>query len=124
MTQPNYDFDVVVPQELETFITKALEQLSGPNRGWKFNRYSDGRQQIQQFDISEGLLPLTKEEIFAKAEELFDEFTLIKYQFDRQKNYPAVGDQLDAIYHYFSDQGITNTFTEMIDQVKQQFPKP
>lgn len=117
-------YDVVSDDTLDTFITKALEELSGPNRGWKYNRYSDGRKEIEWFDISEGLEPVPHEEIMERAKQLELDWLLIKYKFDRQKVYPKIEDQLDEIYKYFQSEGIENTFTSMIKTVKEQFPKP
>ena len=117
-------YDIEVEDSKDTFITKALEKTSGPLRGWKFNRYSDGRKEIEWFDLGEGLEPIPWETVSEVANNLEAEFNLIKYQFDRQKAYPEIGDQLDAIYKYFKTEGVTNSFTDMIDTVKTEFPKP
>lgn len=118
------EYEVQIEQGYETFVIKALEQLSGPNRGWKFNRYADGRQDIQWFDLAEGLEPEPLENVLELAAKLAADYELVRYQVQRSQAYPSTGDQLDAIYHYFVDQGITNGFTEMIDEIKTQFPKP
>jgi hypothetical protein len=117
-------YDIEVEDTKDSFITKALEKTSGPLRGWKFNRYADGRKEIEWFDLAEGLEPIPYAEVMRVADELKAEFDLIKYQFDRQKAYPELADQLDALFKYFKSEGVENEFTQMIQEVKDQYPKP
>jgi hypothetical protein len=62
----------------------------------------------------------TEEEINAKAIELEAEYEAKQYQRDRVKEYPSMADQLDYIYH----NGVEAWKTDMIDPIKQKYPKP
>ena len=42
------------------------------------------------------------------------------FEWDRQKAYPSIGDQLDYIYH----NGVTKWKTDMITPIKEKYPKP
>ena len=49
--------------------------------------------------LPEGKTLPSQAEIDAKRQELRDDYDSKSYQRARQKNYPAIGDQLDALYH-------------------------
>lgn len=111
---------VNVEQQKERFVIKALEQISGPNRGWKFNRYSDGRQEIQWFDISEGMEPEPLENVLELAEKLEAEWKLTEYKIKRELEYPSIGDQLDAL---FKAGVFPEEMAAQIQAVKDKYPK-
>jgi hypothetical protein len=118
------NFELNVSREKENFVIKALEQLSGPQRGWRFNTYSNGIQEIIWFDLAEGLSPEPLENILSLVDELHAEWQLTKYKSLRSKEYPSIGDQLDNLYRYFTEIGVENDFTRSIKQVKDKYPKP
>ena len=62
---------------------------------------------------------ITEEQILAKRTELEAEYDAQDYSRKRQAEYPAIGDQLDKIYH----DGIDSWKEEMILPVKNKFPK-
>ena len=73
------------------------------------------------------IVDMTPEEIEArKAEEVEYEKVKIKkdkvrYRFERATNYPAIGDQLDALYHA----GVfPKEMADKIKAVKADYPKP
>jgi len=70
------------------------------------------------------LTPITLEEVEAinKAkEEAY--IASLDYKQLRVREYPQLGEQLDALYHYFEANGIVNDFTTMIKEVKDKYPK-
>ncbi len=59
-----------------------------------------------------------------QAQEILANHKPTWYVEERRKRYPQVGDQLDAIYKYFKSNNIVIPgFTDIIDQIKTQFPK-
>ena len=69
--------------------------------------------------LSPSIAPVTDEEINAEIVRLEAEYDAKEYQRDRAKEYPAIADQLDYIYH----NGIDAWKTDMIDPVKTKYPK-
>ena len=72
-------------------------------------------------------IPFTAEEEKARdAEEAQEElnrqeYLKVKYKDDREKVYPAIGDQLDALYHA----GVfPKEMADKIKEVKEAHPKP
>ena len=63
--------------------------------------------------------PPTLEEVNAEIARLEAEYTATQYKRNRAKEYPAIADQLDYIYH----NGIDAWKTDMIDPVKTKYPK-
>ena len=61
----------------------------------------------------------TEIEVNAEIARLEAEYDAKKYQRNRAKEYPAIADQLDYIYH----NGIDAWKTDMIDPVKVKYPK-
>ena len=62
----------------------------------------------------------TESEINAELKRLENEWTANEYQRQRAMSYPALGDQLDYIYH----NGIDKWKTDVVDPVKKKYPKP
>ena len=54
---------------------------------------------INQITWLNGKTPISKEDIQAKQAELKADYDAKQYQRDRAKEYPAIEDQLDDIYH-------------------------
>jgi len=74
---------------------------------------------FESIDYKEGQTPPSKEEAENKLTELIAEYDANQYQRDRQ--YPSIGDQLDMQYH---DQlNGTTTWKDAIAKVKADNPK-
>ena len=65
-----------------------------------------------------------QKEVFEIEQSLVDaaraELDKVQYRIDRQSEYPDFGTQLDYIYH----NGIDKWKTDIVDPVKQKYPKP
>ena len=61
----------------------------------------------------------TDEEINAEITRLETEYDAKEYQRNRAREYPAIADQLDYIYH----NGVDAWKQDMIDPVKNKYPK-
>ena len=68
----------------------------------------------------EGQTPPSKEEIDAKFKELQTDYNAKQYQRDR--NYPNIGEQLDMLY--WDKKNDTKNWEDAIDKVKADNPKP
>lgn len=73
-----------------------------------------------------GLEWLDRTQTKPTLEECQDEMTRLKaeydsrqYQRDRKAEYPSIADQLDVLYH-----GGYEAWHEMIEQIKNKYPKP
>ena len=69
--------------------------------------------------LSPRIAPVTNEEINLEIARLEAEYEAKEYQRLRVKEYPAIADQLDYIYH----NGIDAWKEDMIDPVKNKYPK-
>jgi hypothetical protein len=69
--------------------------------------------------LNPNIAPVTDEEINAEIVRLEAEYNAKEYQRLRAKEYPAIADQLDYIYH----NGIDAWKEDMIDPVKVKYPK-
>jgi len=80
-------------------------------------RNPDGDFEIEWIGAS---FDVTKEEIVAEAARLKAEFDAKLYQRKRQVEYPAIGDQLDALFHA----GVfPSEMADLIAAVKAKYPK-
>jgi hypothetical protein len=61
----------------------------------------------------------TEEEVNQEIERLKAEYNNNQYQRDRGSAYPSIQDQLDTLYHQGYD-----GWKEMINEVKNKYPKP
>ena len=68
----------------------------------------------------DGQTPPTQSEIDAEVIRLQAEYDAQEYARNRATEYPAMGDQLDYIFH----NGIAKWKTDMIAPVKAKYPKP
>ena len=71
-------------------------------------------------DESGAEISLDKTALEAEIKKIQAELEAVKYQEDRRTAYPAMGDQLDYIYH----NGIDKWKTDIVDPVKAKYPKP
>ena len=65
-------------------------------------------------------ISLDKTALEAEIKKIQAELDATKYQDDRRRAYPSIGDQLDYIYH----NGIDKWKTDIVDPVKAKYPKP
>jgi hypothetical protein len=63
--------------------------------------------------------PVTYQQVLDKQAELQADYDAKQYQRDRASEYPSIGDQLDYIYH----NGIDAWKTDMVDPIKNKYPK-
>ena len=99
-------------------VENALRQLC-PNAAWAvtYGTTDDDYSIDWQSDLQQP----TKKQINAEIKKLQEAFDLNEYAFDREKKYPPIGDQLDALYHagVFPEE-----MTAQIKAVKDLYPKP
>ena len=99
------------------FLCDSLCNLT-PGAQWRI----DGREYsgIVWSDENE-LPPPTEEEVQAEVERLKAEYELTQYQRQRAPEYPAITDQLDALFHA----GVfPPEMAEQIQVIKDKYPKP
>ena len=67
----------------------------------------------------------TEEQIQAKLKELQDDYDSKQYQRDRADSYPAIGDQLDMLFHAIDAGKVdkTSDFYKSLKAVKDKYPK-
>ena len=87
---------------------------------------------IHELDKGEELLspldgtPLTEDQRYGFYLGL-QEWNDTQYQRDRQQNYPAIGNQLDMLWHELNTSGSISSdgsWFQSIQEVKEQYPKP
>ena len=66
------------------------------------------------------LIPVTWDQITAKDTELKSDANKVAYKQQRLEEYPNLREQLDYIYHH----GIEKWKTDIVDPVKNKYPKP
>ena len=64
-------------------------------------------------------ISLDKTALEAEIKKIESELDAVKYQEDRRRSYPSMGDQLDYIYH----NGIEKWKTDIVDPIKTKYPK-
>tara|TARA_R100000742_G_C4263946_1_gene81822 strand:- start:482 stop:775 length:294 start_codon:yes stop_codon:yes gene_type:complete len=72
------------------------------------------------FDKDSKVVSLDQAKIDTARKELDDAAALIKYKSDRAAEYPSYGEQLDYIFHH----GLAKWKTDIVQPVKDKFPKP
>jgi hypothetical protein len=68
-----------------------------------------------------GTTPIPANEILAKQQELIAEYNSNQYQRDRASAYPSIQEQLDL--QYWDKVNGTNKWQDVINAVKQKYPK-
>jgi uncharacterized coiled-coil DUF342 family protein len=96
-------------------ITHALQSLR-PGASWSI--LGEDYENLVWSNENE-LPPPTEEEINQEIERLQAEYENNQYQRDRATAYPSIQDQLDTLYHQGYD-----GWKAMVDEVKNQYPKP
>lgn len=98
-----------------TDFPQALQSLR-PGARWAM----DGDKYSGLTWLSDDMPKPTEEELTAEIARLRAEFTAKQYQRDRAKEYPPLGDQLDALFHA----GVfPPEMAAKIQAVKDKFPK-
>ena len=72
------------------------------------------------FDKDGKSVALDLSKVAAARKAIDDAYAAVKYQRDRAAEYPDWGTQLDYIYH----NGIEKWKTDIVDPVKNKYPKP
>ena len=103
--------------QIKTYLFSALKNLRNNPEFTIRNGYD-----VEWLDKSQ--TKPTEEEINQEIIRLQEEFNNTEYQRLRKAEYPSMPDQLDALYHYFSDNNIENNFTNMLNEIKNKYPKP
>ena len=102
-----------------TDITTAILAIN-PNANVSVNA-----EDINQITWHDGTTPIPKADIEAKMVELQAEYDANQYQRDRV--YPSIGDQLDMLWHSIDQNSALKSqyfdFYEAIKAVKVKFPK-
>jgi len=75
---------------------------------------------IKPWDKDEKEVTLVQSDVDAARATLDSDYAKIKYKEDRADEYPDMGTQLDYIYH----NGIDKWKTDIVDPVKNKYPKP
>lgn len=96
-------------------IVKAVLSL---RPGAQFTINGDTYEGLIWYDDND-LPPPTEEELIQECKRLQAEYENNQYQRDRASAYPSIQDQLDTLYHQGYD-----GWKAMIDEVKNQYPKP
>jgi hypothetical protein len=97
------------------FYRQAINNL---NLGIGYTVYNNDWENIQW---AEEISKTTLDKIEVEAKRLKDKYEYETYARIRARNYPPIGDQLDALYHA----GLfPKEMADKIKAVKEQFPKP
>ena len=113
--------DDLLARSPEEFRTRAIQALVPEGTSWRFS--ADDTGYVVTFDDPKDNDP-TKAEIDAKALELKTEFTA--NQFQRDRIYPDLGEQLDLLFHDMTAGKGTKDgeWYKAVKKVKSDNPKP
>lgn len=105
-----------------TLFLKAVQNLVG---GASFELHGDDSyENIVKWYCDPEKIP-SKEQVTVEHERLKSEWTATQYQRDRAKEYPPVGEQLDALWHGM-DRGALEKlepFYSSVKAIKVKYPK-
>jgi len=105
-----------------TLFLKAVQNLTG---GASFELHGDDSyENIVKWYCAPEKIP-TKEQVTAEYNRLKAEWDATQYQRDRAKEYPPIGEQLDALWHGM-DTGVLSKiepFYSNIKAVKDKYPR-
>jgi hypothetical protein len=102
-----------IPYDMKVF--QACQRLDS-----KIVTTSGSGDDLVATDESGTEISLDKTALEAEIKKIEAELDAVKYQEDRRKSYPSMGDQLDYIYH----NGVDKWKTDIVDPVKAKYPKP
>ena len=86
----------------------------------KIVKYSNETKEFKVYDENEKLITIDYKQVEVEDNRIKSEYKKNQYQRDRQ--YPSIQDQLDM--QYWDRKNGTNTWEESIDKVKADNPKP
>ena len=80
---------------------------------------------LDQITWHDGTTPISKSDIQAKITELQTAYDALEYQRQRQPEYPAIGEQLDLLWHAIDDGTLdkTSDFYTSLKATKDKYPK-
>ena len=102
-----------IPYDMKVF--QACQRLDS-----KIVTTSGSGDDLVATDESGTEISLDKTALEAEIKKIEAELDAVKYQEDRRRSYPSMGDQLDYIYH----NGIEKWKTDIVDPIKAKYPKP
>ena len=102
-----------IPYDIKVF--QACQRLDS-----KIVTTSGSGDDLVATDESGTEISLDKTALEAEIKKIEAELDAVKYQEDRRRSYPSMGDQLDYIYH----NGIEKWKTDIVDPIKAKYPKP
>ena len=102
-----------IPYDMKVF--QACQRLDS-----KIVTTSGSGDDLVATDESGAEISLDKTALEAEIKKIEAELDAVKYQEDRRRSYPSMGDQLDYIYH----NGIEKWKTDIVDPIKAKYPKP
>jgi len=104
--------------ELKALTEAAIELVKDQQYAIKTGINDLGECVVEEW--GEGVTPPSDSVLAAKKAEMLKEITDNQYQDSRKEEYPDWGTQLDYIYH----NGIEKWKTDIVDPVKNKYPKP
>ena len=110
--------DIALNQE--KFVLQALQELSGPQRGWRLNTLPDYYELL--WDKENVLEPIPFEIILERANELKKIYDNLEYQRLRANEYPSIQEQLDM--QYWDKINGTTVWQDTVQAIKDKYPKP
>ena len=100
-------------------IDTAINVLC-PGGRWEVANHS-----IVAWEHDDGLEPPTSEEIQEELKREVELYNYYLYERNREKEFPALKDQLDMLYHDIKNGNVeTGSWIQAIDSVKEKYPKP
>ena len=100
----------MIPTEFEAILSLVGGRLS--------NRVTD--EDKIEYTYHDGQTPPKQTEIDAELKRMQDEYEANEYQRSRASEYPPWNEQLDKIFH----DGVAKWKSEMIQPIKDKYPKP
>ena len=97
------------------FLTDAVKNLLPDNTPFNVNGATYAGIEI----LNDTELP-SEDAVMAEYARVEQQHTDTEYQRQRGDEYPSMGDQLDYIYHH----GIDAWKTDIVDPIKNKYPKP
>ena len=103
-------------------VDTAIEVL---RPGARYDLSCSGGVFINEWEDDEGRKPPTSEEIGAELVRQKKIYDYYEYERNREKEYPSVKDQLDALYHDLKSGNLNNGgWIKSIEKIKKDYPKP
>ena len=87
---------------------------------------SVNNESLDEITFHNGTAVISKSDIQAKQAELKADYDAKEYQRQREPEYPAIGEQLDLLWHAIDDGTLdkTSDFYTSLKATKDKYPKP